>query len=290
MRELNRRKKRFDTLRVVGIILMILGGVIMYALIGNETSSSDDVNNLFLVGVIPGGLLFLYAKSQVKKISIEFKNTYVKKEIEKRIENSHFDPNSGISSSEVGDSNLVILHQRYNTEDLLSGSIHDVKFKCADIHIQQRRRSNKRTYYVTTFKGRFYEFDFPKQFNSNVFLLQPGQYRPFSGFEKVKLESIDFNSEFKIYTNNEHDTFYLLTPQLMERLLVLDKKYRDKIGFSFLYSKLYIAIDSRQDAFDVMHFGDITNEHIENAVQEIENIIEFVEFLRLDNTLFKKKE
>jgi hypothetical protein len=135
--------------------------------------------------------------------------------------------------------------------------------------------------------GVVHEFDFPKQFKSNVFLLQPGQFRPYSGMRKIKMESIQFNSEFKIYTNDDHDAFYLLTPHLMEKLLKLDSKYCDKIGFSFLNSKLYIAIDSRIDTFDVSILGDISNRDIDKAITEIENMIEFVEYLQLDSELFK---
>ena len=227
---------------------------------------------------------------QIKEISNEFKNTYVKQEIEKRIPNSTFHIHQGISSSTVSASNLVKLQDRYNTEDLLVGKIENVDFRCADVHIQDVRGSGKNRRVVTTFKGRFYEFEFFKHFKSNVFLLQPGQYRPFTSFEKVKLESVNFNSEFKIYTNNAHDVFYLLTPQLMEKLLVLDRKYYDKIGFSFLNSKLYIAIDNREDTFDVTGLGDITQSDIDKAIVEIENIMEFVEFLNLTSTLFRDND
>lgn len=287
MEELNKRKRKYDKLRSTGIIVGIIGALVMLVF-GSSLNLTEDGLWIVFLGAVPGGIIYIVANAEVKKISIEFKNTFVKAEIEKRITDSYFNPNEGVSSTIVGDSKLAILHERYSTEDLLKGKVNEVDFMCADVHIQDVRRSGKHTTVVTTFKGRFYQFDFPKEFNSNVLLLQPGQYRPFSGLQKVKLESIDFNSEFKIYTTNEHDTFYLLTPQLMDKLLVLDRKYADKIGFSFLYNKLYIAIDSRTDAFDVMHMGDITLEHIDNAVREIENIIEFVEYLRLDNTLFKK--
>ncbi|XFA98665.1 DUF3137 domain-containing protein [Candidatus Izemoplasma sp. B36] len=286
MEELNKSKKIYDNLRITGIIISILGVILAFVLI--RPTEKALIYLSFFIGVGPGLLVFLYAKSEVKKISNQFKLMYVKTEIEKRIPGSTFSPTTGIDQEIVKNSKLITLHEIYKTEDLIEGKINDVDFRCADVLVRDVRRSGKHTTVVTTFQGRFYEFDFPKTFKSNVFLLQPGQFRPFSGMKKMKMESIEFNSEFKIYTNDDHDTFYILTPQLMEKLLVLDNKYQDKIGFSFLNSKLFIAIDSRVDTFDVMGYGDITNKDVDKSVEEIENLIEFVEYLQLDDTLFKK--
>lgn len=282
MEEMNKRKKYWDGFKILALFLTIGGFFIAYT----SSQSGSGAAIFGFIAIVPGLILLWISTSKIKEISNEFKNTYVKREIEKRIPNSTFTITSGIDSSVVRNSNLVKLQDRYATEDLLEGKIENVDFRCADVHIQDVRGSGKNRRVVTTFKGRFYEFEFFKRFKSNVFLLQPGQYRPFSNFEKVKLESIKFNSEFKIYTNNEHDVFYLLTPHLMEKLLVLDRKYQDKIGFSFLNSKLYISIDNREDTFDVTGLGEITQSDIDKAILEIENIMEFVEFLNLTSTLF----
>lgn len=286
MEELNKRKRVYDNLKVISIIFMICFTILLMAIINPQNKAS--IYGVMILGVAPGLLLFIFAKKKIKAISTEFKLRFVKGEIEALIPGAIFYPSSGISQEVVSRSNLVLLHEIYKTEDLISGKINDVAFRSADVLVRNVRRSGKHTTVVTTFQGRFFEFDFPKTFKSNVFLLQPGQFRPFSGMKKIKLESIDFNSEFKVYTNDDHDTFYILTPQLMERLLVLDRKYQDKIGFSFLNSKLYIAIDSRTDTFDVTGFGDITNIDVHKAVEEIKNLVEFVEYLQLDNTLFKQ--
>lgn len=285
MEELNNRKRKLTNLIVVGVVLIIFGIIMMFIILNPESEGGIYIS--LILGCLPGGGLIYYALKKIKVISNEFKNEFVRKEIESRIPNAVFSVNEGISKDVVGQSNLITLHEIYQTEDLITGKINDVQFRSADVTVKDVRKSGKHTTIVTTFKGRFYEFDFPKQFKSNVFLLQPGQFRPFSGMRKIKMESIQFNSEFKIYTNDDHDAFYLLTPHLMEKLLKLDSKYYDKIGFSFLNSKLYIAIDSRIDTFDVSIFGDISNGDIDKAIIEIENMIEFVEYLQLDSELFK---
>ncbi len=285
MDDLNRRKRKYDNLQLLGIVLTVFGGVFLFA-----ARVSVSVSPVILVLAIglggPGLIITGIARSEIKKISNEFKSTYVKKEIEKLIPGAHYNPLIGVSRSTVERSRLVKLHDVFKSEDLIQGEIQDVGFTFSDVHVIDIQRSGKHTRRVTTFKGRFYIFDFNKRFRSDLLLLQPGQYRPFSSLNKIKLESVQFNSEFKIYAGNEHEAFYILTPHFMEKLLELDRKYYDKIGFSFQHNKLFIAIDSRTDSFDVLGAGDITVKHVNDAIIELERLIEFVTYLKLDNKLF----
>lgn len=285
MEELNKRKRVYDKLKVIGILFLVIC-VISTAVIRKEQS----VILLFVTIVfgIIGGILLYKAEKGIKSISMEFKDTYIRQEIKKLLPNATYDPIRGIGGNEIEKSNLIKLHNRYNSEDLIEGTYKDVGYKFSDVHVVDVRSSGKTTTRVTTFKGRVYRFEFNKTFRSNVFLLQPGQFRPFSGYEKIKMESSEFNSEFKIYSDNEHDAFYILTPHFMEKLLELDRIYYDKIGFSFLNNQLYIAVDSRTDSFDVLESGDITIKHVDDAVKELNRLMEFIDYLQLNNSMFKK--
>lgn len=284
MEELNKRKRVYDNLKVIGGLMLTMAVIsfLFFAKYSNLTSF------LFMaVFGISGGILFYKTNKEIKKISIEFKDRFIRKEIIRLLPNSNYNPTKGISSSEVEKSNLIKLHDLYNSEDLIQGIYKDVAFMFSDVHVIDIRSNGKTTTKVTTFRGRFYKFKFNKLFKSNIFLLQPGQYRPFSDYEKIKMESIHFNSEFKVYTDNEQDAFYILTPHFMERLLKLDRMYNDKIGFSFLNNHLYIAVDSRTDSFDVLQSGDITVKHVEEAVNELNLLTDFVDFLQLEKSIFK---
>jgi len=285
MDDLNKRKRKYDNLQALGIVLSVFGG--LFLLVARVSVEVSPITLVLAIGLGGPGLLIMgFARREIKKISNEFKSTYVKKEIERLIPGSHYNPLIGVSSSTVERSRLVKLHDVFKSEDLIQGEIKDVGFTFSDVHVIDIQRSGKHTRRVTTFKGRFYIFDFNKRFRSDLLLLQPGQYRPFSSLKKIKLESMQFNSEFKIYAGNEHEAFYILTPHFMEKLLELDRKYYDKIGFSFKENRLYIAIDSRTDSFDVLGTGDITIKHVNDAIVELERLIEFVTYLKLDNKLF----
>jgi hypothetical protein len=170
---------------------------------------------------------------------------------------------------------------------MIQGHHENVNFKCCDITQKEVRNSGKNRKVVTVFQGRFYEFDFHKKFKHNLLLLQPYNFRPFSAYKKVETESIHFNSELKIYAENEHEAFYILTPDFMEKLMYFDQKYYDKISFSFKENKLYVAIDSRTDSFDIKAFKTIDESIFEDYQSELLDIKDLIHTLNLNQSIFK---
>jgi len=283
--ELNKEKAKYEKGIILGIGISIIA-FILFIPIG--TLFGPLV--IFPVGIpFLGGVLFAGKMSKkVKGISNEFKQKYVTKELLKVFPDSKYRYDYGFSQDEVIASKLLHKQDRYYSEDLIYGSFDGVKFCCSDVKQQDVRSNGKSTTVVTVFQGRFYEFDFPKEFMYNLLLIQPFNFRPFESYNKIKMESIQFNSELKVYAKNDHEAFYILTPHFMEQLLVLDRKYNDKISFSFINSKLYIAIDSRKDYFDIKPFKPISKSLIEEYKNEFDEIKDFILTLRLNRTLFKK--
>ena len=244
----------------------------------------------FFIIVFPffGGAIYANKNSQkIKEISVEFKKKYVEEELLKAIPESKYKPYDGFKENEVVYSNLLFESDRYYSEDLISGEIDGVSFRSSDVKQEEVRGSGKDRKVVTVFQGRFYEFDFHKPFKYELLVLQPMSFRPFSGFEKVKTESIDFNNELKIYSNNPLEAIYILTPDFMEKLRYFDNKYHDKIGYSFKNNKLFIAIDDRKDYFDIKAFKNVDDNLIASYKDEFDDMKAFVKVLNLNSTLFK---
>lgn len=101
------------------------------------------------------------------------------------------------------------------------------------------------------FKGLYFEADFNKHF-SGCTLVRAGKAGLLSGFSSslVKLEDPRFNKFFTVYSNDQVEARYLLTPRMMERLVEL----RDSIGgfeASFCGSSINIAAGGiPYDAFE----------------------------------------
>ena len=283
-KEINDKKRRYEKNMIIGYFIIGVAFVSYLPL-----AATLGVMAFFIVGLpfIGGGIYVRRNLLKIKNLSNQFKEKYVSKELVKVFPNSNYQYLEGFTEEEVIDSLLLHHRDRFKSEDMIQGVYEDVRFRCSDVEQKEVRRSGKHTRVVTVFQGRFYEFDFPKSFKHDLLLLQPHHFRPFSGLKRVKTESIDFNSELKIYAQNEHEAFYILTPDFMEKLMYFDRKYKDKIDFSFKDSRLFIAIDTRRDYFDIKAFKDLNESIFNEYKEELVDIKDLLVTLNLDTKLFK---
>ena len=83
-------------------------------------------------------------------------------------------------------------------------------------------------------------FDFKREFNQVVKVLETrGLGANVRGLEKIDTESINFNEKFDTYTSDSLTAFYVLTPQIQEKLLELETKFKGSIFFAFMNGKFY---------------------------------------------------
>ncbi len=281
--KINSEKKKYE----IGIILsfaVVVIAFITFIPMGMASMGLPFMNMIFFMG---GGIGAMYFTSKIKTLSNEFKSKYVEPELKKVFPNSEFFYDNGFTEQEVINTGLLHRQDRFYSEDMIIGEFDGVKFCSSDVHLQDVRKSGKSSSTVTVFRGRVYEFDFNKTFKYNLLLLQRGQFRPFSSFTKVNMESAHFNSELKVYAKDEHEAFYILTPHFMEKLLKLDRKYLNKISFSFKNNKLYIAVDNRRDNFDIQAFKVVDETIFDSYMNEFSDMKEFITLLNLTSRLFK---
>ncbi|ERJ12032.1 DUF3137 domain-containing protein [Haloplasma contractile] len=279
-----KEKQLSEIITVIGYLILAFS-FIFFIPLGSSSPSSAPVLMVFFA---LGGLVAMVGRKKFKGVSNKFKTEYLSQEIKKIYPDSTYDAYNGFCEHTVYGSHVLKKEDRYHSEDLINGTYEGVEFRSADVRLQDVRRSGKSTTVVTVFQGRVYEFEFNKRFKSNLLLTQPGTFKPFSSWKKVKTESNFFNSELKIYAMNEHEAFYILTPHFMERLLKLDRKYQDNISFSFINNKLYIAVNTKVDTFDLKMFNPINRSLIEDYKEQLLDIQAFIHELNLDQDLFAK--
>lgn len=234
------------------------------------------VSPLFLILLMPSIGLLIYASYRFKALSTEFKNDYVKEEVKKLIDDAYYDPKRGISKNDILKANINKRSDRYNSEDYLAGKVQGKRFRSCDLHLQDVRSTGKTTTVITVFRGRFFEIEFDKKFEEDVFIY-PANLNRFGltkGLTKIDVESILFNKNFVIYSKSKDSAFYLLKPRFIEKILEFRDKY-PKISFGFKDKYAYIAIDTRRDAFDLVMFKRLD----ESFVKEINNEIKLIEDL-----------
>jgi hypothetical protein len=283
----NDKKKKSENKVIIAIVLIGLGIVAYLA--------SGGSNFLAVLGIIIGivGLVFLIIGmvgfSQVKK---NFKEQILTEMFKKIIPDVTYTPNLGLDEYQVYSSEVLKHADRFHSEDYIAGTVQDVKFISSDVKLEERHvqhtKNGTRVYYVAYFVGRVFRFDFNKTFTGNLQVLESGSPYSKRKFNRVKMESVDFNKKFRIFAEEDITAFYILTPDIMERIFDLEKRNPGRISMSFLGDHLYVAINNNHDTFELQMFRKLDETVIEEFKQDLLVIKDFIVSLKLNNKLFKK--
>ena len=285
--DFNIKKKHSENKVLLAVIILVI------AIIG--LLSFSDGGPIFVISLLIGlaGIIVLLMGSvEFSKIKKNFKNEVLTDMFKKLIPDIEYKPDYGISQNEAYSSEFLKHADRFHSEDFISGSLNDVKFISSDLKLEERHvqhtKNGTRVYYVTYFLGRIFRFDFNKEFTGNLQVLETGSPYSRRKFNKVKMESVDFNKKFKIFTEEEITAFYILTPDIMESIFNLEKRNPGRISMSFLGDHLYVAINNNRDTFELKMFRKLDETVIDEFKKDLLVIKDFIVSLKLNNKLFKK--
>jgi hypothetical protein len=118
-------------------------------------------------------------------------------------------------------------------EDHFAGEAHGADFELYEAHLEQRRQTKDRTYYVTVFHGVLIRMSFTRTVEGVTLVtrdmgvfngLEAFSRRHLSGrkLERIGLVDPKFERLFEVYGTDQVMARYLLTPSFMERLLRLE--------------------------------------------------------------------
>ena len=287
----------------LGILLLLILFITLIIVI-NKRITFVFIIFIIFIEIIFGIAMMIIIKNiingkDIKKFNKEYKNIYVLNFLKQNFENIIYKPEEGISKKEIKKYNTLNLGDKFTSNDYICGTYKNVKFEQSDIHIQEKdeeedKDGNKIITWETTFEGRYMIFDFNKNFKSNVQVISNDFIKRslphIKNNKKVKLEDIEFNKMFKIYSEIEHDAFYILTPHFMEKIKKLYKELDAPIKLTFMENKLHVAVNNGDDSFEYNVLNPINEEEIEqDIIKDIKLITDFVNELNLDNDLFKKE-
>ncbi len=283
----NIEKSKSEKKIIIGGVILATGVVV--ALLFSDSSQIGMILG-FIVGAV--GLVFLaIGGTGFSKLKRNFKTTILANMFKELIPDITYNPDQGLSQNVVYSTDFLKRADRFHSEDLLSGQIDGVDFVSSDVKLEERHvqhtKNGTRVYYVTYFLGRIFRFEFNKEFVGSLQVHEAGRPRS-RGYKKVKLESIDFNKKFKTYATEDITAFYILTPDIMERIFQLEKRNPGRIGLSFHGDHLYVTINNGKDTFEVQLFRKIDQSMIKEFEQDLLVIKDFIMTLKLNNNLFKK--
>ncbi len=204
------------------------------------------------------------AKRAMNASRREYKDTFLPGILNESFEYAKFEYWAGLTEMEVMQTSLYKLGNRLESEDLLTGEYKGVSFKQADVHIWNHVETEDEKKDIEYFDGRIIMFDTKSDYSSSVRVISKprtfskGDYRlGFDEDHRVEMESIEFNDLFTVYARTSHDAFYMLTPEVMERMMAIWRQYgrneknqcRD-MSFHFRDKKFYFAVENGGSAFE----------------------------------------
>jgi hypothetical protein len=189
-------------------------------------------------------------------------------------------------------------------DDYVCGEIDGVKIEFSDVSAQKesRRKDNEVTY-KSFFRGLFIKANFNKSFQGKTFVFPDSAESAFGSFignwlqskssskgELVKMDNDEFEKEFVVYSSDQIEARYILTPSMMERLLDFKKKSGFPLYISFIDDKIHLAIANNKNNFEASLFDSLLTYGV--AIEYIINIhvaSAIVHDLKLNEKLWGKK-
>lgn len=288
------RKKAKNTILICMIFTIILPSLLFYI------TSSEILLIIALIISIIMSIMISYNPKQ--KFIISYKEMFVLKALKSIFTNLKYDPDKGISESIIRNTQMMNMGDQYSSNDYISAKYKNINIIQADVHIKEEyeipsSNGNKKRKLITIFKGKWMIFDFNKNFKANLQVSQKGflnskinKSNNKNKYHKIQLEDQEFNNEFRIYAQNEHEAFYILTPALMEKIKKLTNTINGKILLCFIDNKLHVGIQNNKDSFEHNIFKKIDENKVINEIsKDIKLITNFVDELDLDNNLFRKE-
>jgi len=212
------------------------------------------VPGLAFVAAMGAFALWIYGEHPLRKIGKEAKTLLVEP-IARQFDLSYVHecgPQSLVN--EMKEKRLLPNWDRSNFEDRIDGRRGETDFEFFEAHLQQRRteRSSNggtRTKWVTVFRGQCLRFDFHKTFYGRTRVMRDaGLFNAFgdmfSDMDRARLEDPEFEKTFEVYTNDQVEARFLLTPDVMQRLLDLEEAFHGaKLRCAFEDGQLFMALE-----------------------------------------------
>lgn len=204
---------------------------------------------------------------------------------------------------EFNASGLFRAPDRYGGKDLVSGYVGDTQVRFSMVIAEEEveetttdtdsdgnSHTTTTTHYETIFCGLLFTADFNKHFSGSTFI-NPGVAGFFSKFSGtlVKLEDPRFNSQFSVYSSDQVEARYILTPSMMGRLVNLKSKF-GTIWISFVQERMYIAVGLNYNLFEPDLSRPLTDvSQVEGLIANLERITGIVNDLDLNTRIWTKE-
>ena len=295
---LEEQRKELARLTLIIITISIITPLILLVKIGGIFGPA------IIFAILIGFALFFILSAitghskRFDEYKTNFKSIFVEEPFRAVFHEVIYDKDQGFPKELIKETGMMMLGNRYFTNDYVMGHYKEVKFERADVKIQQHTSTGKQSHTTTYFNGRWMIFEFNKNFHFDLQIISNGFYysqKNQSIFtdsnerrHKLELEDVNFNEQFSVFAQDDHEAYYILTPAFMEVIKDLSHSLDAPFMLGFAGNQLHVAINTKRDAMEPSILTGIDLHDIKQDVQrEIDAIINIIDGLDLDRDLYK---
>ena len=170
-------------------------------------------------------------------------------------------------------------------DDCFVGSYKGVNFVIEEVNAIVKGNKN-----YSVFNGVVIRFkDFNKKFKGCT-VIQPDIYffSPSKNLHKTEMEDIVFESEYNVYTNNDVEARYLITPSFMDRIKSIKSVFKSDSAFvSFICGNFFLGLKSYENLFDYASMEKSLSDPkpFVKMSEEIISILKLIDHFKLDQNI-----
>jgi hypothetical protein len=282
----NTRRSRLTLAIVISSILFIIATVILIMAFTSNHVHSKDMEGLVKLAIF----IYVLALTAWKIIKKKFENS-VKEKIMPVVCDCFGDMTW--SHGKYVDGGLLFTMScvipKYTSEsydDIFQGVFKGVNIDIAESYYVRGTGKNRRT----VFDGVIVKLDMNKFFTSHTVIKPNGLIKapPSSDLHHTNLEDVEFNKKYDVYTDDDVDARYLITPSFMERLKSVKMAFRaSSVSCAFYEKYLIIALPTKKDLFSLCSLIKPMDDRVQyfQMYNEIESIIKLIDHFKLDQKL-----
>ncbi len=287
----------FESLRIKALIefrrnLFVLIPVVILSVLGTVflIASFTDIR-LVMPGIIVIAIVGYWAAGPVKRFESAIKSEIYPLIFSYFGEDFVYQEHGPLSAKSLEPSDIIPYFEDESREDYVKGTYKEVTLELTESKLTKETGSGKNRRTVTVFRGLFIRLSMNKDFSGKTLIKKDsgrlGNWLSdkFQSKENVKLEDPVFEKKFEVFSTDQIEARYLLTPSMMERLLSLANIFRTgALQCSFYNDKLLLMIPSDHDRFET---GSIFKpatfvEEINTILKELSLLFQIIDVLKLD--------
>ena len=267
LKALEAERKRLIN-KLVILTAIIAGGAVVFLV---PAAMQIQTPVIIFLPVVIGIVIFAFTAHFLSvNYKFRFKNTVLERIIK------FIEPDLNYKPSDYIDKATFMMSQIFKTtpniykgDDLVWGRAGATQIRFCELNAIYESGSGKDRHQQTIFKGLFFIADFNKHFMCRTVVLPDTAEKLFGWLgqklqemnilrgEIVKLDDPEFENMFVVYSDDQIEARYILSPSLMQRIREFRKKTGRTVYMSFAGSNVYVAISFERNIFEPKIFSTI---------------------------------